>query len=180
MFTEAQMTESLMKVFENKKLIFEYDEEEKLFSKQIKYDSSYYTMLLNIYVAKKGICILVSSDVEVKKNIKAATEFIARVNYSLNNFGSFELDCDSGYHHYFHFISANDIEANADNLDEYITSHLALSSILFDYISNGMLLVMFKAETPKEAAEKTMKKIDNIGSEEDDDDSHDDIGISAE
>ena len=185
MLTENQMIEIIRNVFVNKQLEYEYDEECKTFSKKIEIKSYYSYITTNICVMGNGIDIFATSDLEFKKNIKAAAEYVARINYAYNRC-SFALDCDSGTHRYGMFIPASEIEAHAEDIDDYITALLAHCTILYNTIGLGMLMVMFKAETPKKAASTIMEKIDNLCSDNDDDkndggnDNHGKIEIPAD
>ena len=181
MLTENQMIEKIRNVFVNKQLEYEYDDDFKTFSKKIEVKSPYSYITTNICVMENGIHIFATSDLALKKNIKAAAEYIARINYAYNR-NSFVLDCDTGEHNFGMFITDNDIEAHVEDIDDYITSRLAYCTILYNTIGLGMLLVMFKAETPKDAARKTIEKIDNLSSDDDDDNdgNHEKVDISAD
>ncbi|MBR6059019.1 MAG: YbjN domain-containing protein, partial [Victivallales bacterium] len=169
MLIQDLMIKYVRETFENRGWKYKYDEDMNDFSMHSRVNSFFSSITSTVRVTERNLLFFVTSDILVKKNLRAVTEYIARINHNLT-FGAFELDCDTGEPRFYMSLSGNDLEAQNDDYIDFIAFHIAHSAILFEHVITGIYPVMFNEMSPKKSAEEVEEKNRHIGDDDDDDD----------
>lgn len=91
----------------------------------------------------------IESDSDDENVMKEMSDFICRANYGLRN-GNFELDMNDGEIRYKTFVDCDGVEPSG----AIVRGSVAVPSLMFDRYAPGMLDIIFRDSTAREAIAK--------------------------
>lgn len=97
---------------------------------------------------------LLGADVDDKKMMTEMAEFVCRVNYGVKN-GNFEFDMDDGEIRFKSFVDCDGIIPTM----EIIKNSLQCPAVMFDRYAAGIVDIVFRNSSAKEAFKKCRESI---------------------
>lgn len=154
------ITDELKNFFDSDNWIYEYNDENKVFTGEISIDGPISSVTFIVFAyTDHAVCYHVLPFSASNKERSLQAEYLTRINYNLAR-GCFEMNFEDGVIRYKHRISLADIR---DNSFEEISYMLYLGCSMLEQYSPGIVGISF-GKTPEEAY------LECAGNDDDEDD----------